>query len=1448
MGLNFKIKKQVSLFLVFISLLISSKIVAQGTTCAGATSITTNGACTSSVTITDATINGNATVCGATVNREAWYIFTATGTTATIVATANNRNVAIELLSACGGTVVGCDNTTTTNGTDTETLTVSGLTNGTNYIVRIVNVSTTSNNIDLTTLCITGPVSAPSNDDPTGAIAITPAATCSYTTFTNAAATSSTCGTIPAPGCASYSGSDVWFSVTVPASGGFILDSQTGVITDGGMAVYSGSACGTMTLLACDDDSSPNGSMPSLTVTATAGSTVFIRFWEFGNDNNGTFGICATTYTPPVAPANDNCAGAYTVAVNSGQTCTSQTGGTVVGATASGIAMGSCFGTADDDVWYSFVATNTTHTVNINNVAGSVTDMYHSVYSGSCGSLSAALVCSDPNTSALSGLTIGNTYYVRVYTYTGTSGQTSTFSVCVTSPPPPPANDECAGAYTVAVNSSSTACTSQTGGTLVGATASSYTNACGGTADDDVWYSFVATSTSHSITLNSLAGSTTDLYISVYGGSCGSPGSPLVCSDPQSTSVGGLTVGNTYFIRIFSYTSTSGQTSTFSVCVNTPPPPPSNDNPCTATPAAVNSGTTCTVQTGGTVLGATSSTVGLGSCFGTPDDDVWYSFVATNAIQNFSLTNVAGSVTDMYFSVHPGTCGAIGTAFICSDPNNGTVTGLIVGQTYYVRVYTYTSTGNQNTTFSLCITPPPPPPTNDDCATPTTITVNGGTTCTSQANGTLLGATASSYTNACSGTADDDVWYSFVATSTTHSISITNVAGSPTDLYHSLYSGTCGSLGAPIICSDPNSSDISGLTIGATYFIRVFSYTSGTGSTTTFSVCVTTPPAGPANDNPCSPTVVTVNTGTTCTSQSGGTLVNAYPSVVPNTCGGTADDDVWYSFVASANTHSISLNNIAGSTTDLYHSVFTGTCNNLGTALICSDPNTSIITGLTIGSTYYIRVFSWTSTSGQTSTFSVCVTTPTVPPAPANDNCTGAYPVTINSGTVCTSLTGGTLYGATASTQTNSCGNNYTDDDVWYSFVATDTYHQITLNNVAGSTTDLYHSVYSGTCGTLGTAITCSDPNTSAVNGLIIGNTYYVRVYSVGTTYGATTTFSICITTPPDPPANTLCSGMTPICSGSAINFTAESNGASAPGGNNYGCLSTYPNPTWYYMEILTSGTMAVDLTAGSDVDFALWGPYANLSAAQAACGSYPSPLDCSYSTSATEQMNIPLAVTGEVYAVLVTNYANVVQSITLNQASGASATTNCAIVLPIGLLYFTGNVDEFNNVYLQWATETETNNDYFEIQKLVNESWVTIATKDGMGNSSTKTYYNYTDKNPRDGLSYYRLKQVNFDQTFNYSNAISVDLSKDREQITNIRPNPTNELVYYDYISKSKADITIEVVSFTGESLFKETKNVETGFNSFNVSLQEFENGVYLLKITNDNSGKIFSQKIIKN
>ena len=150
---------------------------------------------------------------------------------------------------------------------------------------------------------------APVNDDPCNATPLTAGTGCNYVTGTTTNATA-TVG-VPAPGCANYTGGDVWFSVTVPASGSLIFDSNTGIITDGGMAIYSGT-CSSLTLISCNDDGSANGLMPSISATGlTPGSTIYIRFWEYGNDNPGDFSLCIETVTPcATTSTNSSCASA----------------------------------------------------------------------------------------------------------------------------------------------------------------------------------------------------------------------------------------------------------------------------------------------------------------------------------------------------------------------------------------------------------------------------------------------------------------------------------------------------------------------------------------------------------------------------------------------------------------------------------------------------------------------------------------------------------------------------------------------------------------------------------------------------------------------------------------------------------------------------------------------------------------------------------------------------------------------------------------------------------------------------------------------------------------------------------------------------------------------------------------------------------------------------------
>lgn len=311
------------------------------------------------------------------------------------------------------------------------------------------------------------------------------------------------------------------------------------------------------------------------------------------------------------------------------------------------------------------------------------------------------LASGDGGNTTISGLNSGTTYMVFVRSDCG-GGNLSpwspgvSFATGIT-------NDECSGATAVTVNPD-LLCGSSTPGTVVGATASGVSSTCGGTADDDVWFMFTATATTHQISLINQGGSTTDMYMALWSGNCGSLVLvPNSCSDPQTMTVNGLSAGTTYYLQVYTWTSTPGQTSTFSVCVGTLPPPPANDDCDGAVALTVNPNYNCDAVTPGTVTSATSSGVTT-TCFGTADDDVWFSFTATDTLHRISLTYTGGSTSDMYMALWTGSCGSLSLVpNSCSDPETMNVGGLVPGTTYYVQVYTWTSTTGQSSTFDVCV-------------------------------------------------------------------------------------------------------------------------------------------------------------------------------------------------------------------------------------------------------------------------------------------------------------------------------------------------------------------------------------------------------------------------------------------------------------------------------------------------------------------------------------------------------------------------------------------------------------------------------------------------------------------------------------------------------------------------------------------------------------------------
>ncbi len=138
----------------------------------------------------------------------------------------------------------------------------------------------------------------------------------------------------------------------------------------------------------------------------------------------------------------------------------------------------------------------------------------------------------------------------------------------------------------------------------------------------------------------------------------------------------------------------------------------------------------------------------------------------------------------------------------------------------------------------------------------------------------------------------------------------------------------------------------------------------------------------------------------------------------------------------------------------------------------------------------------------------------------------------------------------------------------------------------------------------------------------------------------------------------------------------------------------------------------------------------------------------------------------------------NQYNSARMNITGLSTASVGSGGALPIELLHFSALADD-NQVRLQWATASELNNDYFEIFRSTDAlNFEPILKLDGVGTSQTINNYTALDKEPFHGINYYKLKQVDFDGTFEYSKTVKVTFQPDRMADLLCYPNPATSLV----------------------------------------------------------------------
>lgn len=188
---------------------------------------------------------------------------------------------------------------------------------------------------------------------------------------------------------------------------------------------------------------------------------------------------------------------------------------------------------------------------------------------------------------------------------------------------------------------------------------------------------------------------------------------------------------------------------------------------------------------------------------------------------------------------------------------------------------------------------------------------------------------------------------------------------------------------------------------------------------------------------------------------------------------------------------------------------------------------------------------------------------------------------------------------------------------------------------------------------------------------------------------------------------------------------------------------------------------------------------------------------------------------------------------------------------LPVELTSFTGYNDGNKNV-LNWTTASELNTFKFEVERKTSDSnaFVYVGEKPAYGNSSQFLTYSLDDLSPREGNNYYRLKIIDRDGTFKYSQTILINIAKNIEYtdvISRVFPNPTNNTLYVDYQSALNSTITLRVLNSIGQEMLNNKIVVVKGNQQFKLDVSSFAKGVYILNIQDTGSGKNLQTKFVK-
>lgn len=658
----------------------------------------------------------------------------------------------------------------------------------------------------------------------------------------------------------------------------------------------------------------------------------------------------------------------------------------------------------------------------------------------------------------------------------------------------------------------------------------------------------------------------------------------------------------------------------------------------------------------------------------------------------------------------------------------------------------------------------------------------------------------------------------------------------------------------------------------------------------------------PANDNCAGAIPLTVGGPGIC-NPTAGTVSGATGSLPASGCTGTSDDDVWYSFVAT-NTQQII--QVTGSASmDGVIELLSGACGAL-TSVQCRDATliggTEILnyTGLTVGNTYYVRVYDWYAAPPTDGTFSICI----YENSATASNCSN--PTAIACGNT---LMGQTNVGRVNSTTSWGChttvgpppGVITTDgEDVFYSVVVTAAgFVRITITGASGTGTSYLELISLGTPCVSGTCVSSAQLTLATGlfgNGL---NSYDFEVTGPGTYYfvvdaqgsGSTLNYNI---------------GVQCYATGIRLDNINNCGGAFGTGDSNQGIYTTWNGvqaPTTYDASL--GGTFTVcenvylrnigwewlktyQITAGS-----CWTNLRNLTptgnnycffanqvpacppingwsgsvAGNVATWTFlhpwrNNPPCVDVSAWGDGSLNIPpytcklytFCFTADILTTCVspTGLQNII-SATDDGIGGGGGTlaSNITVTypwaenissLPVHLIEFqTECTDE--STFIKWTTASEKNNDYFTIERSYNGlNFEAIAHIEGAGNSNDLMRYVYEDVLFPTTV-YYRLKQTDFDGTYTFSKIISATCGINQQYTLNVQDHTDDGFIQTTHDAVVGTPYVLTILDAQGNIVYSAQYTATGEKEMHKISTIHFSQGMYLVQISssiNNHSAKI--------